>query len=44
MDKDSKQKSQTQIVPVRQKRLPPRKWQLTEADKRFLRSCNIRPD
>ncbi len=44
MDKDGKQKSHTQIVPVRQKRLPPRKWQLTEADKRFLRNCNICPN
>ncbi|HSR54100.1 MAG TPA: hypothetical protein VLV83_25000 [Acidobacteriota bacterium] len=44
MAKDGKDKSQTQLVPARRRKAPPRKWNLTEQDKRFLRRCNIRPE
>ncbi len=44
MDKDSKPKQpQTQLVPAREKKKSTFKWHLSEHDKKFLRSCNIKP-
>lgn len=44
MEKDGKQRPETQLVPTRERKIPTHKWLLTDKDKKFLRSCNIRPE
>ena len=43
MDGKDKDKARAQTKSVEKRPWPPIEWKLTEEDKDFLRSCNIRP-
>ncbi len=43
MDGKDKDKARAQTKAVEKRPLPTIEWKLTEEDKDFLRSCNIRP-